>query len=124
MRKSLWLSLLIIAQLALMLGCGGNNASNTTSSSTTTTTTSSTNTFVTGEDAPLPAVVGFNLTINSITLTGTSGNSATVLSTPLTVDFARLIGLRQLLAFNSVPTGTYNSVTFTFSSPVITYLNF
>ena len=124
MRKSLWLSLLIIALLALMLGCGGNNASNTTSSSTTTTTTSSTNTFVTGEDAPLPAVVGFNLTINSITLTGTSGNSATVLSTPLTVDFARLIGLRQLLAFNSVPTGTYNSVTFTFSSPVITYLNF
>jgi len=108
-----------------MIGCGGNNASNTTSSSTTTTTTtSSTNTFVTGEDAPLPAVVGFNVTINSITLTGTGGSSATVLSTPITVDFARLIGLRQLLAFNSVPTGTYNSVTFTLSSPVITYLNF
>ncbi len=123
MRKSLWLSLLIAALIAVLIGCGGNNASNTTSSSTTTTTTSSTNTFVTGEDAPLPAVLGFNLTINSISLTGTGGSTATLLSTPDTVDFARLVGLRQLLAFNSVPTGTYNAITFQFSSPVITYLN-
>ncbi len=31
--------------------------------------------------------------------------------------------MRSLLAFNSVPTGTYNSITFKFSAPVITYLN-
>lgn len=123
MRKSLWLSLLVAALVAVMIACGGNNASNTTSSSTTTTTTSSASTFVTGEDAPLPAVLGFNLTINSITLTGTDGSTATLLSTPDTVDFARLVGLRQLLAFNSVPTGTYNAITFKFSSPLITYLN-
>ena len=122
MRKSLWLSLLIAALIASLIGCGGNNASNTSSNSTST-TTSSTNTFLTGEDAPLPAVLGFNLTINSITLTGTGGSTATLLSAPDTVDFARLVGLRQLLAFNSVPTGTYNAITFKFSSPVITYLN-
>ena len=120
MRKCLWLSLLMAALILLMIGCGGNSSSNTTSS---TPTLNSASTFVTGEDAPLPAVLGFNLTINSITLTGTNGSTATLLSTPDTVDFARLVGLRQLLAFNSVPTGTYNAITFKFSSPVITYLN-
>lgn len=120
MRKCLWLSLLMAALIILMIGCGGNSGANTTSS---TTTLNSANTFVTGEDAPLPAVLGFNLTINSITLTGTNNSTATLLSTPDTVDFARLVGLRQLLAFNSVPAGTYNAITFKFSSPLITYLN-
>ena len=123
MRKSLWCSLLSAVLILALIGCGGAGSSNTTTSSTTTTTPSSTNTFVTGEDAPLPSVLGFNLTLNSITLGSASGSNATLLSQPDTVDFARLIGLRSLLAFNSVPMGTYNSITFKFSSPVITYLN-
>ena len=75
------------------------------------------------EDAPLPAVLGFNVTINSVVLNGTGGATASLLAQPETVDFARLIGLRQLLAFNSVAPGTYNSVTFQFASPKISYLN-
>jgi hypothetical protein len=121
MRKFLWYSLVSAVLILTLIGCGGSGSSNLAKSATTTTT--STNTFVTGEDAPLPAVLGFNLTLNSITLSGTSGNTATLLSQAETVDFARLIGLRSLLAFNSVPTGTYNSMTFKFSAPVITYLN-
>jgi hypothetical protein len=78
--------------------------------------------FVTGEDAPLPSVVAFNLTLNSITLNNSSG-SATVLSTPTTVDFGRLVGLRSLLGFNPVAPGTYTSATFTMSNPVINYVN-
>jgi hypothetical protein len=120
MRQSLWISLLTAVLIIGLIGCGGTGGSSQRSSSNT---TSSANTFVIGEDAPLPAVLGFNLNVNSITLSGTSGNTATLTSQSQTVDFARLIGLRQLLAFNSVPAGTYNSITFQFSSPVITYLN-
>ena len=51
---------------------------------------------MTGEDAPLSSVVSLKLTINSITLTGAKSSPALV-STPITVDFARLVGLRTQL---------------------------
>jgi hypothetical protein len=47
----------------------------------------------------------------------------TVLSTPQTVDFARLLGLRTLVGFNSVPAGTYTSATVQLASPQIVYLD-
>jgi hypothetical protein len=40
-------------------------------------------------------------------------------SSPITVDFARLVGLRTPLAFNAVPPDTYSSATFVLASPVI-----
>ena len=82
--------------------------------------------FVTGEDAPVSSVVAFNITIDSITL---NNGSATVaaLTTPTAVDFGRLVGLRSLLGFNTIPAGTYTSATFTFAasnpSPTINYVD-
>jgi hypothetical protein len=69
--------------------------------------------------------VGFNVTIDSLTLNnGTT--TVTAISSPEAVDFARLIGLRTLLGFNTIPQGTYNSVTFTFENknpaPIISYV--
>src|SRR5271154_5253392 len=78
--------------------------------------------FVTGEDAPLPSVVSFYITINSITLNNSSGN-VTVLSQPETVDFGRLIGLRSLLGFNTITPGTYTSATFNLASPTIYFVD-
>jgi hypothetical protein len=78
--------------------------------------------YVTGEDAPLSSVVGLNLTINSITLTGQSGSPQLVPS-PITVDFARLVGLRTPLAFSAVPADTYTAATFVLSSPVIDFIS-
>jgi hypothetical protein len=99
-----------------LTGCGGGSG-----------TTLSTNSqagavFVTGEDAPLPSVLSLNLTINSITLTGAS-NSPQLVSSPITVDFARLVGLRAPLAFNAVPPDTYTKATLVLSSPVINFLS-
>ncbi len=104
----------------LMLGVGCSSSS-TSSTSPTSPSSQPATVFVTGEDAPLASVVGFNVTINSITLNGTNGTPQ-VLSTPTTVDFARLLGLRSPLGFNSVPADTYNSATFSLSSPVISYV--
>jgi hypothetical protein len=78
--------------------------------------------YITGEDAPLASVTSFNITLNSITLNGQS-NSPQVLSSPLTVDFARLVGLRSPLGFGQVPPDTYSSATITLANPVIYYVD-
>ena len=116
MKRFLVLSALAALCGLNLVGCGGGSG-----------TTLSSNpqagaVFVTGEDAPLPSVVSLNLTINSITLTGAS-NSPQLVSSPFTVDFARLVGLRAPLAFNAVPADTYTKATFVLSSPVINYIS-
>jgi hypothetical protein len=116
MRKFLGLA---VALALVVAGTGCSTSSN--SSSPTSPSAQTANVFVTGEDAPLASVVGFEVTINSITLTG--GSAPQVLSTPTTVDFARLLGLRSPLAFNSVPAGTYTGATFSLSTPVVSYVD-
>jgi len=105
----------LLATIALV-GCASNSSNSASSGA------QPANVFVTGEDAPLSSVVSFQLTINSITLNG-QNNSPQVISTPTTVDFARLLGLRSPLAFNSVPADTYSSATFVLATPVISYVD-
>jgi hypothetical protein len=114
--KRLLGTVLLLALAMLGAGCSGTSTSSSNSSSQPAAV------FVTGEDAPLASVVGFNVTINSITLNG-NNSSPQVLSTATTVDFARLLGLRSPLGFNSVPADTYNSATFSLSNPVISYVD-
>ena len=82
--------------------------------------------FVTGEDAPVSSVVAFNITIDKITLNNSS-STVTALSTPVAVDFGRLVGLRSLLGFNTIAPGTYTSATVTFEgsnpAPTVNYVN-
>jgi hypothetical protein len=117
MKRFLVLSTFLALCGLIMVGCGGG-----TSSTTLTTTPQAGAVFVTGEDAPLPSVVSLNLTINSVTLTGMN-NSPQLKSSPFTVDFARLVGLRAPLGFSAVPADTYSSATFVLSSPVINYIS-
>jgi Domain of unknown function (DUF4382) len=112
----------LLAPMFLLLACGGAGSGTTPPPNNQQGAV-----FVLGEDAPVSSVVAFNITINSITLNNSS-TSVQALSTPTAVDFGRLMGLRSLLAFNTVPQGTYNSVTFTFEAsnpaPVISYVDF
>ena len=112
MKRALLPALLLA--IAATIGCGGASSSNQNSQ------TSPGALYVTGEDAPLSSVVGFQMTI-SVTLNG-QNNTPQVVSNQ-SVDFARLIGLRSPLAFASVPADTYNSATITVSNPVITYVD-
>ena len=111
--------LVLLAPLFVLMACGGGatNSQNNTQPGAV---------FVVGEDAPVSSVVGFNITINKITLNNSS-TSVQALSTPTAVDFGRLMGLRSLLAFNTITPGTYNSATFTFENaspaPVIDYVD-
>jgi hypothetical protein len=121
--KRAMLSALLLA-LAATIGCGGTSNSGQNNQQQQQNTSGSL--FITGEDAPSSSVVGFNLTIDKITLNN-STSTVTALSTPEAVDFARLVGLRTLLGFNTIQPGTYTSVTFTFENtnpaPVISYVN-
>lgn len=116
MKRSLLFALL--AAIAATIGCGGASTSN---SNTNLSQTGSGAVYVTGEDAPLASVVSFQLTLNSVTLNGQNNKPQVVTNT--TVDFARLIGLRSPLAFNTVPADTYSSATITVSNPVIGYVD-
>ncbi|HTW58968.1 MAG TPA: DUF4382 domain-containing protein [Terriglobales bacterium] len=110
----------LVLAMAATVGCGSGSSNSNSAQNTPGAV------FVTGEDAPASAVVGFNVTIDSITLNNSS-STVTAVSSPEAVDFARLLGLRTLLGFNTIPQGTYNSVTFTFENtnpaPVISYVD-
>jgi len=74
-------------------------------------------------DAPSAPVVSFSLTINSITLTDTAGQTASVLSSPTTIEICHLNGIQAPLVTANVPQDTYVSATITFSNPQISYIN-
>ncbi len=105
------IALLTLTVVFAFTGCGGNNAA--------TSTAQSASVFINGSDAPLPSVLAFNITLTSMKLDGTTE----LLSTPTTVDFARLLGLRTLLGFNTVPAGTYHNITIAMTSPSLSVLN-
>ena len=114
--KILYLTATILLATLMLVGCASNSSTPNPGQS------QPGNVFVTGEDAPLPSVVGLDITINSITLNG-KNNSPQVVSAPTTVDFARLLGLRSPLAFNSVPADAYSSATFVLANPVISWVD-
>jgi hypothetical protein len=116
MKRLLALTAVLLLATIVLVGCGSNSNSISSGQS------QPGYVFVTGEDAPLPSVVGLDLTIYAITLNG-QNNSPQVLSTPQTVDFARLLGLRSPLAFNTVPADTYTSATLVLANPVISYVD-
>ena len=74
-------------------------------------------------DAPSAPLVAFTLTLDSITLTDTAGQTASVLSSPTTIEICHLNGIQAPLLTASIPEDTYVSVTITFSDPQITYIN-
>lgn len=115
--KRLFLFAGLLGMSLSLVGCAG-----TSSSSSTPPGNAQGQVFIAGEDAPLPSVVSFYITLNSITLNNSAG-SVTVLSKPETVDFGRLVGLRSLLGFNTVTPGTYTSATFTLASPIIYFVD-
>ena len=74
-------------------------------------------------DAPSDQLVSFSLTLNSIVLTDSAGKTASILTTPTTVEICHLNGIQAPLITARIPQDTYTSATITFSSPQITYIS-
>jgi len=79
--------------------------------------------FVIGTDAPLASVTSFAVQVKSITATDANGKSVALLSGSPTVDFARFNGLQTLLDMNSVPVGSYTSISIALGPATIGYLS-
>ena len=118
MKRFVLLTALLALTALTFTACGGGSNSSPSQGGST----PQYQAFVTGEDAPVPSVISFYITINSITVSNSS-STVTLLSQPTTVDFGRLMGLRSLLGFNKVAAGSYTSATFTLASPVIYYVD-
>ncbi len=115
---------LTIAVTACVVGCSsgsGSAPSQTGSSDSNSAQTGSV--YVLGTDAPLPSVVSFAVSLQSITLSDGSSTPVSILNGAQTVDFARFNGLSTLLDFNSIPAGTYTTATITLGTANLGYLN-
>ena len=113
--------LIVLLALTTLSGCGGSLSSQSAQQQSGTM-------VMTGQDSPIPSVLSFQVTINSIILgtgisNGTVTGGQTVLSTATTVDFARFLGLRTLLGLQSVPVGTYTVAQIVLQNPQISVLN-
>src|SRR6202453_1225796 len=105
---------------ACVAGCSSGSGSAPSSS---TTPAQSGSVYVLGTDAPLPSVVSFAVSLQSITLSNGSATPVSILNGAQTVDFARFNGLNTLLDFNAIPAGTYTTATITLGSATLGYLN-
>ncbi|MGC2162051.1 MAG: DUF4382 domain-containing protein [Silvibacterium sp.] len=97
-------------------GCGMTAGSSSGSSA------NSGSAFVIGTDAPVASVVSFQVQVESVDAIDANGNTTPLLSGTPTVDFARYNGLQTLLDMNNVPVGTYPSISVTFGTATIGYL--
>jgi hypothetical protein len=79
-----------------------------------------------GGDAPLCGVISFTVTITGLTLTPQSGGSPVSIlpaGNSFIVDFASLMDSATPFSVSSVPSGTYDAMGITLSSPQLTYLD-
>lgn len=111
--------LVALALAAAMVACGGGTVAPRTPVSSST----QGNIFILGTDAPVGSVVAFRITFTGLTVSdGTT--TVPLITEPQEIEFARLNGLRTLLALEPAATGSYNRVTVTMASPVISFLDF
>lgn len=113
MKRLFLFPLIVLAFALLVTGCGG-------ASKNAVQMTGTMATLQTG-DALNDQIVKFELTISSITLTGTGGtaNTANLLSAPAEVEFTHEAGSFEPLTLAHIPPGTYSGATMTVANPEV-----
>jgi Domain of unknown function (DUF4382)/Domain of unknown function (DUF5666) len=109
----------VTAALLVATGCGNGSVNSMTQQYSGPTGPA----FLVGTDAPLAAVVSFQVTFQDVELTNGSSTTGTLVKGTPTVDFARYNGLQTLVDMNDVPAGTYTGVTFVLGSGKVGYLS-
>ena len=74
-------------------------------------------------DSPADRVIAFAMTINSMSLTNSAGNTVNVISSPTPIEMMQLMGTMQPLAMMSIPQGTYTKASFNLGSATATYMD-
>lgn len=122
--KQAFTASLVSVLAGALVGCGGEGA--TMQSSTPMVTpvgAQSSATVINISDAPSDRLIGFELTVNSVTLTKSDGTSASVLTTPRRVELTHLAGTTEALVLSALPQGTYINAVVAVSDPEVTFIN-
>ena len=101
----------LLSAVLLLPGCGSGGNSSITSTPT------SANTTINFGDATNDQVIGFEMLINSITLSG--GSNPSVLPKPTEFEFVHAAGILEPLSLVSVPAGTYTGATISVANPEV-----
>src|ERR1700693_1660230 len=117
--KLLKLTAVLIAAAALA-GCSTSGSFQ--SNPTGTVPPAQANIAIIGQDASLPSVVSFHVTLMGLTATDGT-NTVTLTTGSQDIEFARLTGLRTLLDLHALQAGTYTSVTAMLSNPMISVVD-
>ena len=97
--------------------------SNTLTGGGTNITSATTSVPVSITDAPGDQVVAASLTLNSVVLTDQKNQTSSILSAPLTFEAAHLDAVQEPLFTPAIPQDTYTSVTITYSSAQVAYID-
>lgn len=114
----------VLAAAALLAGlalaaCGGNSSVSTSVN----TPPQNTAMVTTVGDTPMDNVLSAQATISAVNAISESGQSVSLLAAPRVVSLSALGGVREPLALNQVPEGTYSGVTITVTAARVTYLD-
>lgn len=117
--------MLIVAFLLTLAACGGGNAPMTTSPAPTNSTSQTSNSSVQVNigDSPSDRVIAFAMTMNSMSLTNSSGATVPVFSSSAPLEMTRLMGTMHPLAMTTIPQGTYTGATMNMGSATVTYMD-
>ena len=114
MKRYLLLTVVTVA-IVLATGCGGSNN----------VAAGPTNATINTTDGLNDQIVKFELSVSSLTLTGSTGTSNTgnLLSKTSEVEFVHQAGSFEPLALVNIPPGTYSGASLTVGNPEIVVLN-
>lgn len=74
-------------------------------------------------DAPADRIAAFAMTINSLSMTSSSGGSVNVVAVPTSLEMMHLMGAMQPLGMVSMPQGTYTQANMVLGSAVVSYMD-
>ena len=124
---------LILASGLLFIGCGGGShasaamgtgtGTGTGTGGGTPTTTGSTAMQVAIGDAPSDWIMAFGMTVNSITLTNSTGGTVSVMPTATPTEMMQLMATLQPISATSVPQGTYTQAQVSVSNITMAYMD-
>ena len=113
---------LLVTGLAF-LGCGGSSSSTMASTTPAPSAPNATKLQVSLGDAPADWIMAFGMTVNSITLTGSGGNTVNVMPTASSMEMVQTMATVQPISSVTVPQGTYTQAMVSFSAVTMGYLD-
>jgi Domain of unknown function (DUF5666)/Domain of unknown function (DUF4382) len=116
---------LSLSLVLALIGCGGGGSNSMAPPAPTPSQpqSSSSTVGVSIGDAPADWIMAFGMTINSITMTSSGGQTVNLLSSPTTMEMTQLMGTLRLLSIPSLPQGTYTQATITLSAMSLGYMD-